>query len=336
MSMWWYVSRRLLWTVVACYLVLSITFGLIVLSPNVGEMQASFAAASQGGDPEEAREAFRERRGLDQPIWVRYKNYMVNMATFNWGWSDTRSQPVVTAISESWPYSAQIIIPTTIFAVVAGFGIGLYSAANQHTVRDYVATFFAFFGISIPNFWFGIMLILICSVWLREQTFFGFDMGAIAPPTYYHTGVPMFSVTNLNQIVLPILVTSTYAVAGQMRYSRAEALEYINAQFVKTARAKGASESRVLLRHVFRPALVPLTTILVGDVLAILWGGALITEIVFQIPGIGLLGYKAIIRQDTPLVLATILIPVILTLLGNLVQDIMYTVLDPRIDYGGR
>ncbi|MDY6818665.1 MAG: ABC transporter permease [Halobacteriales archaeon] len=336
MSMRWYVVRRLMWTVFATWLALTITFGLLTASPNTGEMQAAFQAAAQGQDAEAAKKAYRKARGLDEPVWQRYVDYIVNMATLNWGWSTTRSQPVIDAITDAWPYSAQYIIPSTAIAILAGYGIGLYSAMNQYTVTDYIGTFIAFFGISIPNFWFAIMLILIGGVWLQDQTLFGISLATIAPPTYYRTDVPLLSIRNLHQIILPVIVVSTASVAGQMRYSRAQALEYVNAEFVKTARAKGASDWRVLTRHILRVALVPLATILVADVLAIMFAGAVIAEVIFQIPGIGLLGYKAIIQQDTPLVLATTLIPVFIAIFGNLLQDLAYVWLDPRIDYGDR
>lgn len=336
MSMRWYVTRRLLWTVIATYVALTITFLLVSLSPNTGELQAAFQAAAQGGDVEVATETYRRVRGLDEPLHKRYVDYMVNMATLNWGWSTTRSQPVMDAIATAWPYSAQYVIPSTILAVVLGYGLGLYSAMNQYKITDYVGTFIAFFGISIPNFWFAIMLILVGSVWLQGQSVFGVSLAPIAPPVYYDSSVPFLSLANLHQIVFPIIVVSTASIAGQMRYSRAQALEYVNADFVKTARAKGASEWQILIRHILRVALVPLSTILVADVLAIMFAGAVIAEVIFQIPGIGLLQYKAILQQDTPLILATTLIPVFIAIFGNLLQDLVYVWLDPRIDYGDR
>jgi len=121
-----------------------------------------------------------------------------------------------------------------------------------------------------------------------------------------------------------------------MRYSRAEALEYVEADFVKTARAKGVSERRVLYRHIFRPASVPLATILVGDILTIVLASSYLIEVVFGIPGLGKLSFDAIVNQDTELVLGTVLVPAFLVILSNLAQDIAYTVLDPRIDYGDR
>lgn len=336
MSMRWYVARRLAWTVFATWLALTITFGLLTLSPNTGEMQAAFQAAAQGSDAEAAEQAYRRMRGLNRPVHERYMDFVVNMFTLNWGWSTTRSEPVMDAIGSAWPYSVQYIIPSTIIAILLGYGIGLYSALHQYTLTDYVGTFVAFFGISIPNFWFAIMLILVAGVWLQEQVLFGVSLAPIAPPTFYDSSVPLFSLENLHQLILPIIVVSTASVAGQMRYSRAQALEYVNAEFVKAARAKGAGEWRVLTRHILRVALVPLATILVADVLAILFAGAFITEFVFQIPGLGLLGYKAIVNNDTALVMATTLIPVFIAIFGNLAQDLAYVWLDPRIDYGDR
>lgn len=336
MSMWWYVIRRIAWAVVATWLALSITFGLLTISPNAGEMQAAFQAAAQGGDVEAAEEAYRRTRGLDKPVHERYVDFVLNMFTLEWGWSSTRSQPVMEAIGDAWPYSVQYILPATILAILMGYGIGLYSAMHQYTVTDYVGTFIAFFGISIPNFWFAIMLILAAGVWLQDQVIFGLSLAPIAPPTFYNTDAPIFSWENAHQLILPIIVVSTGSVAGQMRYSRAQALEYVHSEFVKTARAKGASDWRVLIHHILRVALVPLATILVADVLAILFAGAFIVEFIFQIPGIGLLGYKAIINGDTPLIMATTLIPVFIAIVGNLLQDLAYVWLDPRIDYGDR
>lgn len=331
-----YIAKRLAWTIVATIFALSIVFGILSLSPNTGQMEASFQAAAKGGDPQEAKEAYRERRGLDEPITKRYIDYMTNIATLNWGWSTTRSQSVTTAIATAWPYSAQIMIPAILLAVFIGFGLGLYSAMHQHTSVDYLATFIAFFGISIPNFWFAIVLILVVSVWMKDLVVFGIPLEPYVPPVYYHTGVDFISLKNLQQIILPVIVTSTAAVAGQMRYSRSQALEYAESQFVKAARAKGASEWRLLIKHILRVALIPLSTILVSDALALLWAGATLVEIVFQIPGIGLLGYKAIINQDTALIMGVTLIPIFIALLGNLLQDLAYIWLDPRIDYGDR
>jgi peptide/nickel transport system permease protein len=320
----WYVARRVLWAVFATYLILSLTWGLLALTPDPAAQQLQFEAAASGGDAEAAAEAYRARRGLDRPAWVRYREYMTNMMTLNWGWSDTRSQPVMAAIGEALPYTALYSVPTTVLSILLGLSVGLYSATHQYTRTDYVATFFAFFGYAIPNFWFGIILLLV----------FGVQLGWF--PVVFDTGVPFLSLAMARQLVLPVVVLVTGTIAGIMRYSRAEALEYVEAAFVKTAKAKGASEFRILTRHVLRPASVPLMTILIGDILGIFLAASYLVEVVFGIPGLGQLSYNAILTQDTPLVLGTTLIFTFVSVIGNLLQDIAYTVLDPRIDYGDR
>jgi peptide/nickel transport system permease protein len=320
----WYVVRRVLWTILATFIILSITWGLLAVTPNPAAEQLQFQAAASGGDAEAAEEAFEARRGLDRPLWVRYKEYMVNMATFNWGWSQSRSQPVTEAILGALPYTAVYSVPTTVLSVLLGLSIGLYSATHQYTKTDYAATFFAFFGYAIPNFWFGIILLLVFGVQLRWF------------PVVFDADAAFLSLEMARQLVLPVVVLVTGTIAGVMRYSRAEALEYVEAEFVKTARAKGAAELRVLTRHILRPASVPLMTILVGDILGIFLAASYLVEVVFGIPGLGQLSYNAIIDQDTSLVLGTTLVFTFVAVFGNLVQDIAYTVLDPRIDYGDR
>jgi peptide/nickel transport system permease protein len=252
---------------------------------------------------------------------------MLNYIQGDWGWSDTRSQPALQAILEVIPYSMMYGVPSVILSTVIGMGIGLYTATKQYTKTDYAATFVAFFGVSIPNFWFGIILLLV----------FGVQLGWF--PILFDSELAMentFSLANLRQLTLPIIVLSTSAIAGNMRYARAEALEYVQADFVKTARAKGATGRRILTKHIFRPALVPLSTLLVGDLLGLILTASYLVEVVFGIPGLGRLSLDAITNQDTALVLGTTFIPVFVAVVGNLLQDIAYTVLDPRIDFGDR
>jgi peptide/nickel transport system permease protein len=324
----WYVVKRIGWTVVATYLALSATFVVLTLSPNPGMMDATMNCASMGENPEECRERFRERRGLDKPVTERYVNYMLNMATLNWGYSQTRNQMVTDAIAEAWPYSAQYGIPTLIMSTIIGYGVGIYSSYKQYSLADYGGAFVSFVGISIPNFWFALVLIMIVSVWLDLL------------PVYYQSLIPeqqgWLSVANLKQIVLPTVVLTSSSLAFQMRYTRAQMLEQMNQEFVKVAKAKGASDYRMLIWHVLRMAAVPLATSFVSVLLGITWASAVIIEQIFAIPGLGLMSYNAIINQDTPLLLATTLIPVFLAIFGNLCEDLAQIWLDPRIDYGER
>jgi peptide/nickel transport system permease protein len=324
----WYILKRVLWTFVAMWIALTLTFGLLAASPNQGQMQATMSCAAVGEDPQECKEQFQERNNLDQPVTERYVNYMVNMATLNWGWSESRSQYVIPAILDAWKYSAQYAIPLLFISTVLGYGLGLYSAYKPYSVSDYLASFVGFFGISIPNFWFALVLIILLGTRFE------------AIPTYYQSGVQVehgwISIANYQQLILPMIVLLTASLAWQMRYSRAQALEQMNQEFVKVAKAKGASQYRLMIWHVLRMAAVPLSTSFVGVLLSVFWSGTVIIEQIFSIPGLGLMTFTAIVEQDTPLVLATTLITVFLTIIGNLMEDLAYVVLDPRIDYGDR
>lgn len=324
MTMAGYIGRRVAWAVVASFLILTVTFVLLWITPDPQVATIQLEAAQTGADAEEAVEAYRIQRGLDDPVYVQYFDYLRNMATLDWGWSETNSMPVTQAIAEAIPYSLMYAVPSLVLSTVLGLAIGLYSATHQYTKKDYAATFFAFFGLSIPDFWFAIILLVIFGSFLNWV------------PILFDPNVAVFSLANAQQLVLPVVVLTLSSIAGLMRYSRAEALEYVEAEFVKTARAKGVSERRILYRHIFRPASVPLATILVGDLLTIVLASSYLIEVVFGIPGLGKLSFDAIVNQDTELVLGTVLVPAFLVIISNLAQDIAYTVLDPRIDYGDR
>ncbi len=324
MSMAGYIGKRVAWAVVASFLILTVTFVLLWITPDPQVATIQLEAAQAGADAEEAVEAYRIQRGLDDPVYVQYFDYLRNMATLDWGWSETNSMPVTQAIAEAIPYSLMYAVPSLLLSTVLGLVIGLYSATHQYTKKDYAATFFAFFGLSIPDFWFAIILLVIFGSFLNWV------------PILFDPNFAVFSLANAQQLALPVVVLTLSSIAGLMRYSRAEALEYVEAEFVKTARAKGVSERRVLYRHIFRPASVPLATILVGDLLTIVLASSYLIEVVFGIPGLGKLSFDAIVNQDTELVLGTVLVPAFLVIISNLAQDIAYTVLDPRIDYGDR
>lgn len=352
----WYLIRRTLWAVVASFIILTITFVLMDQVPNQQLLQAEFQAAVEGGDAETAVQAEKERLGLDRPFHERYVDFVTNVVQGDWGWSYEYNQPVTDVVRETVPYSLLYGIPAILLSTVIGTVIGLYSAVNQYTKKDYAATFVAFFGISIPNFWFGIVLLVVFGSWLgwvplnwehelpkaADGSWTLLETTDDSHPAFIRTEfegtryVGILSPANLKQLVLPTFVLMTGAIASVMRYARAEALEYVDADFVKTAKAKGVSNWAIVAKHIFRPASIPLMTILVGRILGLVLFGSYLIEVVFGIPGIGLASFEAIIRRDTDLVAITILIPTFVAIIGNLVEDVMYAVLDPRIDYGDR
>ena len=324
MGMRWYVARRLLWTVVVAFVIVSVTWALLRFTPDQDVLAAGQAAAQAGENATAAQERVRELRGYNRPLWQQYVDYMVDVFTLDWGFSESRSQPVTTAVWNSLSYTVQYSVPWTVGTLVFGTALGLYSAANQYTWKDNAATLFAFFGVSIPNFWFGIILLLVFAVQLQWV------------PVTFQTGVPVFSWANARQLVLPVVVLVTGSVGIIQRVSRNESAEYLNTDFVKTARSKGVGERRIITRHILRPASVPMSTTYVGSLLALFVGNSVLVEEVFSIPGLGRLLLQAAVAQDTSLVLGTSFVFVAVAVLGNLVQDIVYTVLDPRIDFSDR
>ncbi|ELZ26724.1 binding-protein-dependent transporters inner membrane component [Halogeometricum pallidum JCM 14848] len=324
MGLGWYIARRVAWSFVVTFIIVSVTWGLLTAAPNPEVQQAAQQAAMAGDNPAEAQDRVRQLRGLDRPLYEQYIGYMTNIYTLNWGWSDSRAQPVTEAVTEALYYTVQYSVPWTLLVVTLGPLVGLYSSANQYSWKDHLATGFAFFGYAIPNFFFGIILLLI----------FGVELGWI--PITYNTDVPVFSVENAIQLAVPVFVLVTGSIGGIMRVSRNESSEYMNADFVKTARAKGVSTFRIYARHVLRPTMVPLSTTMVAQLLALFTGSSILVEVVFSIPGLGRLLFRAIVAQDTSVVLGTSLFFVFVATIGNLLQDLVYTVLDPRISFDER
>ena len=319
-----YVAARIVWAAVVSLIIVTITFVLMAAAPNPAIQEAATQAALEGGDPQEAIERERELRGLDEPLHVRYLDFLPSVYTFEWGWSEHRSQPVTEALSEGVYYTAQYSVPWTILTILIGPLVGVYSAANMYSWKDHLATGFAFFGYAIPNFFFGIILLLLFGVWLDWI------------PVVYNTDVAVFSLENVRQLAIPVFVLVTGSIGGIMRVSRNESAEFQNADFMKTAKAKGVSPLRAYAYHVMRPTLVPLSTTLVGQLLAIFLGSSLLVEVVFGIPGLGRLTFDALVAQDTNLVLGATLLFTFIAVIGNLLEDIVFTILDPRISYDDR
>jgi peptide/nickel transport system permease protein len=316
-----YIIKRLIYAIIIAWGIVTITFVLVRIGPGSPADKYLANMSLKGQDTAQIVAAIESRYGLDKPLWEQYTNYVVHLFQGDLGWSFSTSKPVVDLIKDHWIYSFELILLSTIVAVILGLLIGVYSAVKQYTKIDYLATVFSFIGISIPNFWLGVMLILIFSVqlgWFK---------------TYYDTTLPIFSLGNLKALIMPVIALSTGMVAGYVRYTRSSMLDNLRKGFVTTARAKGLPERTVIGKHVFRNALLPLFTIMMFDLGSIVFGGAYLTEIIFGIPGLGQISFKAVFADDYPVVVAVTLIGTFLVLLINLVTDVAYTYLDPRIRY---
>lgn len=315
-----YIAKRLLHALLIAWGVMTVSFFLMRIGPR-SPADKYLATLGAGHNVSQVTAAIESRYGVDRPLYEQYFNYISSLLHGDWGWSFSTSMPVSDLISIHWVYSFQLVFLSSIIAIILGITLGIFTAARKNTMADHIATFFSFAGISIPNFWLGMMLILIFSVklgWFK---------------TYYDTGIPMFSLSNLYALILPVLTLATGMVAVYGRYVRSSMLENMNKDFVRTARAKGLPESIVLRKHVFRNALLPIVTIIMLDMSGIVFGGAYITEVIFGIPGLGWMSLKAIFSDDYSVVLAVTLIGAFVTLFFNLIADIAYTYLDPRIRY---
>ncbi|MHB8085582.1 MAG: ABC transporter permease [Dehalococcoidia bacterium] len=316
-----YIIKRLIYSVIIAWGILTITFILLRVGPSSPVDRYILNIAARGQDVESVKLAIEARYGLNKPITEQYFSYIGNLLQGNWGWSFSASMPVLALIASHWIYSFQLILLATIFAIILGVGLGMLAAVKQNTKFDYAASIFSFIGISIPGFWLGLMLILVFAVYLGVFK------------TYYDTNYPIWSLENLKQLILPVMALGIGELAGYVRYTRSAMLDNLRKEFVTTARAKGLPESTVIGKHVLRNAILPLVTIIMFDLGSVVFGGAYLTEIVFGIPGLGQVSFNAIFANDYAVVVAVTLIGTFLVLFINLATDLFYTYLDPRIRY---
>ncbi len=320
MSLRTYIAKRLLHALLIAWGVMTAAFFLMRLGPN-SPADRYIAGLGAGHNVTAVIAAIESRYGVDKPLHEQYFNYIASLLQGDWGWSFGTSMPVMELIRTHWIYSFQLVLLSSIFAIVLGISLGIFTAVKKNSRADHIAAFFSFAGISIPHFWLGIMLILVFSVklgWFK---------------TYYDTSLPMLSLSNLHALTLPVFTLGTGMVAGYSRYVRSAMLENMGKDFVRTARAKGLPERTVIGKHVFSNAMLPVITIIMLDMSGIVFGGAYITEVIFGIPGLGWMSLKAVFADDYAVVMAVTLIGAFVTLLFNLLADIAYTYLDPRIRY---
>lgn len=321
MALWKHVTRRVLFAVFAIYLVISITFGFVALTadPNIGlvaygaSMQAASERANQSEAAEMVREAisaYKEDRNLDDPISERYVRWLVGVTTLDWGRSYTQKAPVTTVLANALPRTAAYLVPAMLFALVGGLGLGVYSALNPGSLLERVSTAGFYLGLGIPNYWLALFVTTM-------------GVGTYGDKFYNQ---PVFL-----RVVLPAAILGTTLLAGQLRYARAESREYVNTEFLKLVRAKGGS-NWLRGKHVLRNAALPLVSLFFADLLGVLVVEVFVLEEIFHIQGIGTVGLAAIQDRDLPLILGVAMVFAFAGIIGNLIQDLAYLALDPRVD----
>lgn len=268
-------------------------------------------------------ERAREDLGLNDPLPVRYALWLKELATGNLGYSIQNKDAVRSMIIDKLPASLGLTATALGLAIVVGITLGVYSALHQYSIFDYILTILTFFGVSVPAFFVALLGMYVFSVRLKWLPVFG--MWTPGEPT-------TFNLDLIKHGILPVAALAIPQIAGFMRYARAATLDALGAEHVTTARAKGLKESAVLWRHVFRTAMLPLVTI-IGLSLPHIIGGSFIIETIFSWPGVGLLGYTAIMQRDYPVQLGIALMAAIAVLLANLATDVIYGLVDPRIRY---
>jgi peptide/nickel transport system permease protein len=258
--------------------------------------------------------------GLDDPLAVQYLRWAGNAARGNFGKSYQHSLPTLELLGERIPNTLLLSGVALAVAVVLAVPLGTLSAVYRYSYVDYAATIAAFVGVSIPVFWLGILLIILFSV----------TLGWLPSAGMRTVGVPATTGDLLRHLVMPALVLATFPLAQLTRYVRASMVEVLGRDYVRTARAKGLSEPATLGRHALRNALIPMVTVL-GVLTPRLLGGAVITETIFAWPGLGRLAVEATITRDYPVIMGATLMVSTLVIVSNLVTDLLYVVIDPRI-----
>lgn len=270
----------------------------------------------------------RAKFGLDDPIPVRYVKWVGNLLKGDWGNSFISKRPALQEIADRLPNTILLMGTMLVVTMLIAIPLGIFSALKQYSIFDHILTTIALAGQSLPTFWFGLLLIIIFSVTLK-----GSNGAPLLPGSGMGTpGEPFNLVDLIRHMILPVSMLALISAAGYMRYMRSSMLEVIHKDYVRTARGKGLSERIVLYRHALRNALIPIITLL-GLELPALFGGALFTETIFAWPGIGRLYFDAALKTDYPVLMAVLMIYSALIIISNLIVDVIYTMIDPRISY---
>jgi peptide/nickel transport system permease protein len=315
-----YILRRLMIALPSLLGISLILFTVLALAPG----DPFEELALNPNVPPEVRMALRQQFGLDDPIWQRYFHWLVNMLRGDWGFSFVSRIDVDTLILQRLPVTIAVIGLSQVLALLVALPVGVLAAARPYSWFDRIASTFAFIGFSLPTFFTGVLFILFFSIYLGWLPF-------VYRADISETGWAWWW-AHFKQSIMPITVLGLFQAASIMRYVRSSVLDVIRLDYVTTARSKGLSERVVINKHVVRNAMIPVVTLIALQMPAV-FGGAIVTEQIFRIPGIGSLLIDAILRNDTPVIMAVTFVTAALVIAFNLLADIVYGWLDPRISY---
>ncbi len=315
-----YIIRRLLIAIPSLLGISVVLFTVLAMAPG----DPFEELATNPAVPPEVRMALRAKFGLDDPIWTRYLHWLAAMLQGDWGFSFASRMDVDKLILQRLPVTLIVIGSSQILAILVALPVGVLAATRPYSVFDQIANTLAFIGFSLPTFFTGLLLILIFSIQLDWL------------PFVYRTDIEakgwLFYWEHIKQSIMPVAVLGLFQGASLVRYVRSSVLDVIRLDYVTTARSKGIGERKVITKHVVRNALIPVVT-LVALQMPIVFGGAIVTEQIFRVPGIGSLLISAMLANDTPVVMGVTFVFACLVVLFNLIADILYGWLDPRIAF---
>jgi peptide/nickel transport system permease protein len=320
-----FIVRRLAYSVGVVALVSIIVFGLVSIS---GDPLANLRENPRISRADIAR--IEQRMGLDQPKWVQFGYWIRDNVRGSGEWANSFSYraPVMPIIWERFQNTLVLMSLTVLVCLIIAIPLGIYSALRQYSKLDYAVTAASFFGLSMPVFWFGLILQLVLGFYLMQAL--GLRQPLFYTASMYTTGLEGDWINRLQHLALPVMTLSLATIAGWSRYQRSAMLDVLNQDYLRTARAKGLPEWRVIGKHALKNALIPVVTVVAID-LAYLLGGAVVTETIFAWPGMGRLFVQALESRDFPMVMGTVIFTSIILVVFNLFADIIYGFLDPRI-----
>jgi peptide/nickel transport system permease protein len=326
-----YLLKRLLQIIPTLLGITLITFVIIQLAPgNPAVLKVRMAAQERMSESAMSQKIIEDTKklyGLDKPLPIQYALWVKRVFTFDFGTSYKDHRRVLDKIAERLPVTLQLNIISIFLVYLIAIPCGIYSATHPEAPGDRTLTLFFFFLYSLPSFWVAVLLIMLFGGGDFWDIFPVYGISSIGAESW-----PFFSrlIDRLWHLVLPIICLTYGGLAYLSRLSRAQMLEVIREDYIRTARAKGLSERIVIFKHAFRNALLPIVTLL-AFLLPSMFGGSVIIESIFSIPGMGQLGFEAVLSRDYPVIMAITTISALLTLIGLLISDVLYAVLDPRI-----
>jgi peptide/nickel transport system permease protein len=316
--MWNYIARRALQGLLVLFLVSFVVFSLVRLLPGDAIlMQLDQAAAPTPENLEKARQEL----GLDRPFLHQYYTWINGVLHGDLGYSLTSRRPVLQELLKRISLTSHLAVMSLVIALLIALPVGVLSAVRQDTMADYIGRLFAILGLSLPDFWLATVVITFLAIWFRWLPPIGFAPIWVDPAR------------NLSQLLLPALIIGARLAAVSMRMTRSSLLEVLRQDYIRTAWAKGLQERVIIVKHAFKNAFIPVVTI-VGQQFSVLLGGTVIVEFIFLQPGVGSLMLDAVVLRDYTLIQGAVMFFAVVTVVMNLLVDLSYAWLDPRIRYG--